>query len=107
MSREDLERKLRVAEATLQGAAARLQGTGKRLESLEQERAAALGEAEIARRTLSDIEGVVADLREALDALEVEEARQALTEAADARNKVIAEAAAALETAVRLLGEVE
>ena len=107
MSREELEGKLRLAEETLQQASARLTVTEKRLESLEQERAAALGEAEIARRTLSDIDRVIADLREELASLEVEEARQALTEAAHVRDKVIAEAAAALETAVRLLEEVE
>jgi chromosome segregation ATPase len=107
MSRDDVEEKLRLAEETLQQAAARLEGTEKRLESLEQERAAALGEAEIARRTLSDIDRVMADLREELAALELEEARHALTEAAHGRDKVIAEAAAALETAVRLLEEIE
>jgi hypothetical protein len=107
MSREDIEGKLRLAEETLQQAAARLQGTEERLESLEEERAAALGEAEIARRTLSDIDQVIADLRTELNALEVEEARQALSEAMQVRDRVIAETAAALEAAVRLLEEVE
>lgn len=107
MSREDLEEKLHQAEETLQQAAARLQGTEKRLESLEQERAAALGEAEIARRTMSEIDRVMTDLRGELASLEIEEARQALAEAADGRDNVVAEAAAALERAVRLLEEVE
>ena len=107
MSREELEQKLRVAEETVQKAAARLETTEQRLGELEQERTAVLGESEIARRALSQLDATIADLRDELTALELEEARQALADAVAARDGVIEEAAATLDAAVALLEEVE
>jgi chromosome segregation ATPase len=107
MSRDDVERRMRAAEATLQQAAERLETTEKRLGELDQEREAVLGESEIARRALTDLEQAIADLREELASLELEEARQGLADAVAERDATIEQTAAALGTAVALLDQVD
>jgi chromosome segregation ATPase len=107
MSRDDIERRMRVAEATLQQAAERLETTEKRLGELDQEREAAVGESEIARRALTELEQAIADLREELVAVELEEARQALADAVAERDATIEQTAAALDTAVALLEQID
>ena len=107
MSREDVERRIRVAEATLQQASERLDTTEKRLGELDEEREAVLGESEIARRALTDLEQAIADLREEMASLELEEARQALADAVAERDATIEQTAAALDTAVALLEQID
>jgi len=107
MSRDDIERRMRVAESTLQQAAERLETTEKRLGEIDQEREAVLGESEIARRALTDLDQAIADLREELAAVELEEARQALAEAVVERDATIEQTAAALETAVAMIEQVD
>jgi chromosome segregation ATPase len=107
MSREDVERRMRVAETTLQQAAERLETNEKRLGELDQEREAVLGESELSRRALTELEQALADLREELALVELEEARQALAEAVTERDTTIGQTAAALETALALLEEVD
>jgi chromosome segregation ATPase len=101
--REKIEQRLAAAEIALEEAAARLERTQKRLREIDQERATIVGETDIARRAVSDLEAEIAKSREALAAAEVEEARAAVTEAVQRRNEVINDAAAALNTAVDLL----
>jgi chromosome segregation ATPase len=107
MSRDDVERRMRVAEATLQQAAERLETTEKRLGELDQEREAVVGESEIARRAFTELEQAMADLREELVAVEREEARQALADAVEERDATIEQTAAALEAALALLEQVD
>ena len=99
MNREDVERKVKVAEASLQDANARLETAVQRLEELEREREQTLGESEIARRAVADFERLCEGLRNDLALLELEEAVQV-------RDRVIAEAAAALDASTRLLEEI-
>ena len=107
MSRDDVERRMRVAEATLQQASERLETTEKRLGELDQEREAVIGESEIARRALTELEQAIADLREELASVEREEARQALADAVAERDATIDQTAAALDTALALLEQVD
>lgn len=98
---------MRVAESTLRQAAERLETTEKRLGELDQEREAVLGESELARRALAQLDESIAAMREELAALELEEARKALADAAAQRDATIEKTAAALDTAVALLEEVD
>ncbi|HZG34333.1 MAG TPA: hypothetical protein VEY87_00655 [Gaiellaceae bacterium] len=107
MRREELERRLAAAEASAEEASARLERTQKRLGEIDDERATILGETEIARRALADLGDEIARSRDALAAFEVEEARVALTEAIRRRDQVLIDAAAALNTAVDLLQEID
>jgi chromosome segregation ATPase len=107
MSRDDVERRMRVADATLQQAAERLETTEKRLGELDQEREAVVGESETARRALTELEQAIADLREELASVELEEARQALADSVAERDATIEQTAAALDTAVVLLEQID
>ncbi len=107
MKREEVERKLELAETSLRQAAARLEATQQQLAEIEDQRAQILGESEIARRAMADFERLSEQSRNELAAVELEDARVALAEAVQARDQIVANAAAALDTAVGLLGEID
>jgi len=107
MKREEVERKLELAETSLRQAAARLEATQQQLAEIEDQRAQILGESEIARRAMADFERLSEQSRNELAAIELEDARVALAEAVQARDQIVANAAAALDTAVGLLGEID
>jgi hypothetical protein len=107
MTREELERKLLLAEASLRQAAERLEQAERRLVSVEEERAQILGESALAGRALADFEALVEQSRAELAAIEIREARDVLAEAVRARDRVIQSAATALDEAVATLEVIE
>ncbi len=107
MNREEIERKLQLAETNLRNAIARQEQTEQQLQELENQREAILGESEIARRARADFQRLSEQSRGELVALEIDEAREALAAAVRERNDVIARAATALDSAVSLLGTID
>jgi chromosome segregation ATPase len=107
MAREEIERRLALAQKRREEAGDRLDRTKERLIELDQERNAILGEAELAERALADFDHVIEESREALTRLELEEARAAVAEAVQRRDRAIHAAATALEDAVEQLQQVD
>ena len=99
MNRKEIQRKIELAETNRREAAARVEATRKRLEDLEEQRAEVLGESELARRALTDFERLSEQSRQELATIDLEAATQE-------RDRIVTEAAAALEAAVTLLGEI-
>jgi len=107
MKREEVERRLELAETNRQQAAERLQIAEQRLEELEGERSQILGESDLARRSIAELARLADECRSELAAVELEEARDRLAEAVEARDRSIGEAAEALGSAVKLLGAID
>jgi len=99
MNRKEIQRKIELAETNRREAAARVEATRKRLEELEEQRAEVLGESELARRALTDFERLSEQSRRELATVDLEAAAQE-------RDRIVTEAAAVLEAAVTLLGEI-
>jgi hypothetical protein len=107
MTRDEIERKLASARKRREEAGERLDRTNQRLVELDEERNATIGEAKLAERALADFDQVIADSQEALTHLEREEARAAVADAAQRRDRVIHAAARALKNAVEQLQQVD
>ena len=107
MKRDEVERSLEFAEASLRQAAERLQGAEQRLKEIEDQRTQILGESELVRRSIAELEGLVEKQRAELAAVELEELRGKLAVAVQARDQIIEEAADTLASAAMLLGEID
>jgi hypothetical protein len=105
--RDESEREPAPAEESLQSAAASLDPMKQRLIELERHRTTALGEAETPRRAPADVDEEIGQAPETIAGLELEKARAALAEAVQRRDQVIRVAAAALDSAVDHLAQIE